>query len=298
MNLPRVAVMMSTYNGMQYLEEQIKSILSQKGVKVELFVRDDGSSDMTVDVLRKYAQNNNIRWYRGENLKPAYSFFDLIENAPETDYYAFSDQDDIWDEDKLEVAINQMEKTQGHYKLYCSGSRLVDEGNNLIRIHKLNTKRTMNARLIYACVSGNTMVINSELRDAIRKYRPSNLIMHDAWCFKVALCLGAKLLLDSEPHISYRMHGNNVVGMELNLKERIRKFFEIVNEKNIYMQLMEIKNVYYNEIDSSILSVLLLLEKSKRHFPSRLKLAFASDIYFSSIGLDTAFKIKVLMNKF
>ena len=97
-----VQVLLSTYNGETYLKQQLDSILNQKNVAVKLFVRDDGSSDGTVDILRAYAAlHDNICYLCGENCGVVASFFRLFElSDPDVDFYALSDQDDVWDEDK------------------------------------------------------------------------------------------------------------------------------------------------------------------------------------------------------
>ena len=73
------SVLMSTYNGERYLRQQIDSILQQEGVKVQLLVRDDGSTDNTLDILNGYAQKGLLKWYQGENLKSARSFLTLLK---------------------------------------------------------------------------------------------------------------------------------------------------------------------------------------------------------------------------
>ena len=89
-----VQVLLSTYNGEAYLKEQLDSILNQKNVAVKLFVRDDGSSDGTVDILRAYAAlHDNICYLCGENCGVVASFFRLFElSDPDVDFYALSDQ--------------------------------------------------------------------------------------------------------------------------------------------------------------------------------------------------------------
>ena len=107
-----VQVLLSTYNGEAYLKEQLDSILNQKNVAVKLFVRDDGSSDGTVDILRAYAAlHDNICYLCGENCGVVASFFRLFElSDPDVDFYALSDQDDVWDEDKLSIACQKLEQ--------------------------------------------------------------------------------------------------------------------------------------------------------------------------------------------
>ena len=104
-NKNTVTVFMSTYNGEKYLEQQIESILHQEHVKVKLFIRDDGSKDNTIKILRKYSKLSNIHVIYGDNIGYAKSFLKIIENNEYTSYYSFSDQDDIWLPNKLHEAI-------------------------------------------------------------------------------------------------------------------------------------------------------------------------------------------------
>lgn len=105
MNTKSVQVVMSTYNGEKYLKEQIDSILSQEGVDVRLYIRDDGSSDRTTDILASYQEHKNVKIEKGNNLGFAKSFLTALDECDEADYYAFSDQDDVWEKDKLSTAM-------------------------------------------------------------------------------------------------------------------------------------------------------------------------------------------------
>lgn len=92
-----ITVLMSTYNGEKYLKEQLDSILNQEQVDLKLLIRDDGSTDGTVNILKEYENSHtNIKWYSGLNLGCGKSFFQLVLDAPKSDYYAFVDQDDVW----------------------------------------------------------------------------------------------------------------------------------------------------------------------------------------------------------
>ena len=76
--MSNIAVLMSTYNGQKYIREQIDCILSQKDVDVQLFIRDDGSSDDTVSIVKEYTEKYpNVHFYQGENLGVGSSFMDL-----------------------------------------------------------------------------------------------------------------------------------------------------------------------------------------------------------------------------
>lgn len=93
----KAAVLMSTYNGARFIREQLDSILDQTGeFELDLWVRDDGSTDGTKDILNDYESRGLLRWYTGENLGPAQSFLDLVRRTLGYDWYAFADQDDFW----------------------------------------------------------------------------------------------------------------------------------------------------------------------------------------------------------
>ena len=131
--VPIVAVIMSTYNGEKFLDEQINSILSQKDVVVHLYVRDDGSTDSTRQILSNTQKNNkNLHLFFENNIGVGNSFMKCLYYAKANyDYYAFSDQDDIWLPEKLIKAITFLE--ENHKELYCSNQMCVDRyGNRFI----------------------------------------------------------------------------------------------------------------------------------------------------------------------
>ena len=98
----KIAVLMSTYNGEEFLRDQIESILNQEKVNVTLYVRDDGSSDRTVEILSSYEEQGKLKLICGKNCGVGNSFMHLLYTSDQDfDFYAFSDQDDIWLPDKL-----------------------------------------------------------------------------------------------------------------------------------------------------------------------------------------------------
>ena len=130
MRSARVVVLMSSYNGERYIRNQIDSICNQQGDFVlDIIVRDDGSSDDTINILEEYANQGKVRWYTGQNLKPARSFIDLILNVCGYDYYAFSDQDDFWYQDKIQCAIDWI-KGAKKPAIYFSNAEIADEKLN------------------------------------------------------------------------------------------------------------------------------------------------------------------------
>ena len=124
MKMNKVVVLLSAYNGEKDLREQIDSILRQKDVDIKIIIRDDGSTDKTVNIVDSY-HDERIVLLKGENLGYANSFLTLIKDAPQADYYAFSDQDDVWEEKKLSIAIERM--CDNKCNLYTSALKIVDE---------------------------------------------------------------------------------------------------------------------------------------------------------------------------
>lgn len=194
--MDKVAILMSTYNGAKYLREQIDSILFQKGVEVTLYIRDDGSSDGTIDIVKEYAQKyQNIIWTMGKNVGVGNSFMQLIYDCPDDyDYYAFSDQDDIWLEDKLKVAIDSI-KQRDTPALYASNQMLVDENGTQISLRypkDYDMQNSVEAQFQINRISGCTFVFNKVLKKVLSEpaRRPTEELLrkriHDVWVSNVA----------------------------------------------------------------------------------------------------------------
>lgn len=210
----KVAVIMSTYNGEIYVQEQIESILSQKGVETTLFIRDDGSKDRTVEIIKKYS---NIHLILGKNIGVGNSFMELLYSVPaDFDYYAFSDQDDIWEDIKLYKAIELLEKEKKH--LYISNQKCVDKDKHFIMM-RYNTVPRLSPIDILSQNKGTgcTMVFSKKFKELISENsrRPSRQLLqvriHDVWITMIGSLTGT-IVYDSNAYILYRQHGNNVVG--------------------------------------------------------------------------------------
>lgn len=218
MSLARVCVLLSTYNGETYLAEQLDSLLRQENVTLCVRVRDDGSTDGTQRVLETYRKRfpDVLEWTQGkENLRAARSFMELVQTAPDADYYAFCDQDDVWDSDKLICAVRAMEAREpGRPLLYYSNVRVVDASLALIEQSDISPAEVRLRRaLLHNVVIGCTAVMNRVLREALCAYTPDfTEMLHDWWAVKVCLALGGETVFDPVPHMGYRQHGQNVLG--------------------------------------------------------------------------------------
>lgn len=216
----KAAVLMSTYNGAKYLRKQIESILDQREVDVKLFIRDDGSSDDTLSIIEEYQKNDErIILNKGSNVGVGNSFMQLVyDSGKEFDYYAFSDQDDVWMPVKLINAITKI-GTEKAPVLYCSNQRLVDRDLRTMGMRydtdpDLSYKQVMCQNKVTGC----TMVWNTGLQLLLSdpQRRPTsdllNQRIHDVWVAMVAAVVG-RIIYDQDGFILYRQHEANVVGV-------------------------------------------------------------------------------------
>lgn len=274
-----ICVLMSTYNGEKYLAEQIDSILAQKGLKVHLLVRDDASSDKTCEILERYCEQGKLQWYSGDNLGAARSFWDLIKKAPDADYYAFSDQDDIWDTNKLVSAINWIKKIRfAKPILYFSNKTLVDSECKLLHIKDEPVRgTTLEYSLLKGFASGCTMVFNRCLYLELSKYDPEIMTMHDSWVLKVAGAVGT-VVYDKTPYIFYRQHGKNTVGNQTRIKQLKRQIKNIINYRKDDMRstmAQQLLQNYREQMGQQDIKYCTYLANVRKSFYCRLQLFFS-----------------------
>ena len=110
--MEKVQILMSTYYGEKYLREQLDSIIKQTYPLINILIRDDGSSDGTLSILKEYAgKYDHVTYYEGENIGVIQSFLQLLkESDANVNYYAFADQDDVWLPEKIVRAVEKLEE--------------------------------------------------------------------------------------------------------------------------------------------------------------------------------------------
>ena len=223
---PTVGVLLSTYNGEKYLAELIDSILSQRNVYIRLLIRDDGSSDETVNILKQYQNRGYIEWSKGKNLGYTESFMELCFHAPQADYYAFADQDDIWFPNKLENAIKQLAPYENVPALCVCEWEMVDEQlrpifrstkalgypvETMRHASKMDVLKAACA-MNHVTASGCLQVWNKGLQRILWKYDyPHMPIGHDVIVGMTAVLCG-QFVPYQQPGILYRQHSNNTSG--------------------------------------------------------------------------------------
>ena len=294
-----VQILMSTYNGEKFIEEQIDSILNQKDVNIKLLIRDDGSTDGTIELLNKYSKKyDNISYYIGKNIKSANSFFDLIQKSNDCDYYAFADQDDFWEEYKVINAIKLMEKKNNKLpKFYFSNLNIVDESLNYLMTSNIKYDISFESSLIKNPATGCTVMFDKKFRDIIIKIKPNYVIMHDWWLYCIANSIDCNVIYDKSSYIKYRQHANNVFGYESGIKKirlRLSRFLHSDNSR--LKQCIELLNV--KNISDDKLETIKMLSEYKKKFSIKIKILFSKNIKTNDFITDILFKISVLFNKY
>lgn len=217
----RIGVLLSAYNGDKYIAQQIESIMKQKNRDhITLLVRNDGSTDKTGKILKKLENKyDNLRVINGPNIGLVASFFELLKtglNEYNFDYYSFSDQDDYWLEDKLQTAVNYIEKESNNIPvLYGCRSIVVDDNLNKTEFvtQAKECRITFYNTAIQNIVIGHNQVLNKKLAEVLVKHHQGydNIYSQDLWIENVAAVTG-KIIFDNTPHTLYRMHGHNQLG--------------------------------------------------------------------------------------
>lgn len=280
--LPRVAVLMSTYNGERYLAAQLDSLAAQEAVSVELFVRDDGSNDGTIGILRAYA----YRWpvladiSPSPNIRPAASFMELVRSAPsDFDYYAFCDQDDIWLPNKLTYAVETLKNLNKiSPSLYCSLATCVDNELLALGSTTFRGKGDFEHLLFASIVAGNTVVMNRTAANLVGSQTPGTaMIMHDWWCALVVSAFGT-IVADPRMTLLYRQHHDNVMGTApgriAGLLVQLKAFLRDPRAfYPIHAQVAEFLKLYGDRLGANERKVAEALVRSRRSAAARIAYA-------------------------
>lgn len=244
-----LAILMCTYNGEKFLQEQLDSFANQSFKNWHLFVYDDGSTDNTKELVQAFKQKHKADFISNNPcLGFAKNFLNGIASTEgDFDFYALSDQDDIWLESKLEKAISCLKTVDTNIPaLYCSRTILVDATGNKIGHSPLFTKPpSFSNALVQSIAGGNTMVFNKAARDLIKKVGSNiDTVSHDWFIYQLITGVEGFVYYDSNPGLLYRQHGNNLIGANngffarlSRLKMLLNNSFKSWNDRNIKILL-------------------------------------------------------------
>lgn len=295
----KIAVLISTYNGEEYIEEQIDSLLKQD-IDIDIYIRDDGSIDKTVDILKKYEKKNNIFVEYGENLGYQKSFMELLLKTKGYDYYSFCDQDDVWLSSKISSAINMIRKYENLPSIYYSNLKKCDKHLNIYGITKLqNRVMSLQSNILRRSIAGCTMVINRKFWEIISAIGIQEELLvqgHDSYLVSLCYAIGGKIICDENSYILYRQHGNNTSGSSNGLIYRIKKelISVIKNRENEYMIAVALIKYGNGYLRYHYIKQLEEFIQYKNSLKKRVKIVIDESYKTGNIFLTIMGKLKIL----
>jgi glycosyltransferase involved in cell wall biosynthesis len=228
--VPKVAVLLCTMQAQRFLAEQLNSVATQTHPSWAIWASDDGSHDYTHDILEYYQSHwgeDRISIHEGPAEGSTANFLSLTCRADiEADYFAYADQDDIWESDKLERAVAWLQTVPPDVPaLYGSRTLLVDARNQHIGYSPLFERPpSFRNALVQSIAGGNTMVFNRAARDLLRKAGENvEAVTHDWWAYMLVTSCGGRVFYDSHPTVRYRQHGENQFGANVDPVAQLRR---------------------------------------------------------------------------
>lgn len=227
----KISVIICTFNGENYIYEQLNSIYSQDYLPNEVIICDDNSQDQTLSKIYTFVEKFPEIKTKIIKHKEQLGYIKNFEYALRQvtgDLIFFSDQDDIWEKNKIRFMLNYFE--DGNYDLVFSNAYIYSDGkigkkllNHKVKfssdqIDELNAGNSLDILLKYNVITGATMAIRKEMIKNVIPF--SELMVHDAWIGLIASCIG-KIHYINKPLIYYRQHTSNQIGVQSNLLKEV-----------------------------------------------------------------------------
>jgi glycosyltransferase involved in cell wall biosynthesis len=225
-----VAILLTTKDGAPFLDEQLRSLAGQTWPEIDVWASDDGSRDATRDILADWRARwtkGAFRVLEGPRIGFAENFRSLLANeAVEADCFAFCDQDDIWELDKLATALSWMRSQDpSRPLLFCARTLTVTETGDVVGMSPLFRRApSFRNALVQSLAGGNTMVLNRPAFDLLAvASRRASFVSHDWWAYQIVTGAGGVVHYSPEPLVRYRQHGANIVGANTSFTARLAR---------------------------------------------------------------------------
>lgn len=282
--LPKVNILLAVYNGEKHLKKQLDSLCAQTYDNIDIYIRDDGSTDDSVAFIKKYMGNNesnkNIFFLEAtQNLKCPGSFYEIAKKCKKAKYYAFCDQDDYWKPEKIQWAVEKLEeKAIDKPLVYFSACEYVTSEGEFIRKSPIQNEKTdLEDTLFYTPGSGFTIVFNEAARQKLILEINPGTELHDKWMIRGAVCLG-ETIYDKRITASHIRHEVAVTAGDSDnlslLLHFIKKELFGPEVKKDKKNLKYFYETFYNELTEKEHKVFDLFTYDRFHFFIWLKKIF------------------------
>lgn len=303
--MKKVSIVLATYNGCKYLNEQLDSLLESDMLNElvsEIIISDDNSNDRTVQKIQEYSSRTSlIKLVNNSNGQGVINNFMNGINSAKGDFIMFCDQDDIWLPDKIKTMYDKIVLMEKKYTkdiplLAFSDLYIVDEFLNItstsfISFHNIDisrdfvTERLVLNNIVPGCVS----IVNKKLIELSKINNTTKWIMHDWWFVLVASSLG-KICYVDKPLMLYRQHSSNVVGADKKgTVYKLLRVFTVIKDYNLSLKKRKVQA-------EQLLSVLNALGFSQ-HQVTSIKKVFATNFSIAKYEFSKKRKLLALISK-
>ena len=293
----RVNVLISTYNGELYIEDQINSILNQTYSNIKIYVRDDGSTDNTLNILKNYEADGKIQLIKGNNKGYGPSFLELLNIASEGDYWAFCDQDDVWRKNKIERAIVGIQKLDlNKPALYFHNYVLTDENLKNPKRYLNKMPKYLFSMAITQCIHmGFATLINDKLRDMMLRVDGDKLCSHDWWAELIVMEFGN---VYTDDYIGAKHRRLDISISSSGMKARVKWFKKALGGN---AEIKNLTNEFYREFSGEMnkhdRKILSWFVSEKYNFLKSVKKAFYIHRWRSSFSSELVVRFLMLIGR-
>jgi glycosyltransferase involved in cell wall biosynthesis len=316
--MDKVNIILCTYNGEHFLEQQLNSVLAQTYANIDIYIRDDQSTDGTLEVIRRVMEKNTTGkriFLMEDDQKLGYPecFISLLLKSDKADYYAFCDQDDVWYADKIEKGLRKIKnckQSPDRPVLYYSAVDYYDAKLNFMRHSRFASTLKKDEKdlgltefLFGGEPLGMTYIFNEKVRQALQATHAAGYRDFKDGFIKVYAAAAGKVIYDREPSAQYRRHSGATTGNsnpDSRVKRYLAVFRELFGEKDPFASLREVMRVLHELFEDEILPEnVQLIELFSE--PNTLKKKFAKVFYrkrFRNVLLDEiAYRLLFLLGK-
>lgn len=294
----RVNILLSTYNGQEFLQEQIESLLGQSYKNIHIYIRDDGSTDDTKNILAQWKEDCRFTIIEGSNKGFCPSFYELLSMSDQGEYWAFCDQDDVWLPQKIRLAVEWFE--QNNQKdipvLYHAAFEFVSQEGNHLSFYELpklkyNFARSLTSNVFF----GFSMVINSKLRDMLLKCNCNNIKLHDWFAAMITTGFGV-YYHNPEICAKHRIHETN--STPIDILKKIPLGVKLLSGENYYKKNAQEFYENFGEIlDEEKKGVLSLFIDDKYSIKNTLKKVFYPHRWNHLFSVEIVTRLLMLIGK-
>lgn len=300
----RIQILLSTYNGERYLREQLDSFLAmEEYAQCCVLIRDDGSTDGTQDILREYNRREEFEVVFGENLGWIGSYQWLTQHSDSRcDYFAFSDQDDVWLPDKVKRALTLLDACPpDKMALFASRSCVTDEtlrpiGESTDPVRGVSYYNAM----VQNVLPGHTQIFNRVLRDSIVRYGFARAEGVDWWIYLLGSALGT-VVFEPACTVLHRQHGDNTVGYQRGFWRGLRKKLRYIRQgkgNSISCQIQAFYSFYGPEMPEEYRQETERYLAGLHALPDRMRYLRFCRVYRQDRSDDWKFRFLYLLGKY